>query len=299
MAGLLEGKSRIMDTVLTVDGRRQLANGTLRFSFFSFTDKHTFYEGDLVSGSSDTSLRIFSEAPTLGRDQVTFETDDGGFIIPSSNPAGDLTIVGGRIFSSGTLITGSNVQISAETIFSSSLDNFRNLSIIGSFDPMQEDSGFEVDKTLITFNISDNTPLSVTRNVTEAVIDDAESFFHDRRFSHVKNFRHLPPINKNSLKPLGAFPAHGQRKIQNFEHLTKMLSKKERSTVSFPITSRESNLLTQVFEISRDSVKKLDIIDFGDFNTPQGLRQVYFIGKVFTDSSGNGTFLNIFTVIFE
>ena len=33
MAGILNNKQRIMDAIFTVEGRRQMANGTIRLSF--------------------------------------------------------------------------------------------------------------------------------------------------------------------------------------------------------------------------------------------------------------------------
>ena len=73
MSGILDNKKRIMDVVLTKEGRRQMANGDIRIHFASFTDKHTFYEADAVSGSSDASDRLFFEASSLPFDQITLK----------------------------------------------------------------------------------------------------------------------------------------------------------------------------------------------------------------------------------
>ena len=82
MSGILDSKSRVMDVVITEEGRRQMHNGNLKIEFASFTDCHTFYEADAVSGSADASKRIFLEAPTtLTQDQITFETDGSGNIV--------------------------------------------------------------------------------------------------------------------------------------------------------------------------------------------------------------------------
>ena len=78
MSGILDNKKRIMDVVITQEGKRQMANGDIRIQFASFTDKHTYYEADVVSGSSDAQGRLYFEASSLPFDQITFETDDSG-----------------------------------------------------------------------------------------------------------------------------------------------------------------------------------------------------------------------------
>ena len=65
MAGILDKKTRVMDVIVTREGRRQMADGDLRATFASFTDKHTFYEKDIVSGSTDPTKRIYFEACSL------------------------------------------------------------------------------------------------------------------------------------------------------------------------------------------------------------------------------------------
>ena len=59
MAGILNNKSRILDTIITDEGRRQLGTGKMQIKFATFTDNATFYEANLVSGSADVGNRIF------------------------------------------------------------------------------------------------------------------------------------------------------------------------------------------------------------------------------------------------
>ena len=58
MAGILDNKKRVMDTIVTQEGKRQLASGQFQIKYASFTDGSSFYEGDIVSGSSDATRRI-------------------------------------------------------------------------------------------------------------------------------------------------------------------------------------------------------------------------------------------------
>ena len=78
MSGILNTKQRIMDTILTQEGKRQLASGELRLNFITFTDNATFYKKDLVSGSADATERIYLESCNLPQDQITFESHDTG-----------------------------------------------------------------------------------------------------------------------------------------------------------------------------------------------------------------------------
>ena len=50
MAGILDVKRRIMDAIITVDGRRQMASNVIDLSFATFSDEGLFY--DSVDGKS-------------------------------------------------------------------------------------------------------------------------------------------------------------------------------------------------------------------------------------------------------
>ena len=63
--GILDSKQRFVDTVITAEGRRQLASGDFKVEFATFTDSDTFYEkSGSQSVSADLSSRIQLEAPT-------------------------------------------------------------------------------------------------------------------------------------------------------------------------------------------------------------------------------------------
>ena len=87
MAGILDKKTRILDIVITPEGRRQMHDGEFKPVFASFTDNGTFYEEDIASGSSDATERIFFESYGLPIDKITFEVDDSGVLLGySPNP---------------------------------------------------------------------------------------------------------------------------------------------------------------------------------------------------------------------
>jgi len=80
--GILDNKSRILDAILTVDGRRQMAEGTFNVSYVTFEDGNVFYDYDDVEGHVDPTDRVYLEASTLPQDQIIFESNDSGKLIP-------------------------------------------------------------------------------------------------------------------------------------------------------------------------------------------------------------------------
>jgi hypothetical protein len=80
------------------------------------------------------------------------------------------------------------------------------------------------------------------------------------------------------------------------------LSNKEYYDIEFVETSRENNIVVQPFEFSEFGVKKLCVVDYGEFPdedpTSPGKR-VFFVGKIFKDAFGSSTFVNIFTIIMD
>lgn len=82
MSGILDNKSRIMDAVLTAEGRRQMAVGTFEVSYVTFSDYGVFYQADTTEGHVDPTERIYLEACNLPQDQITFEANDEGNLVP-------------------------------------------------------------------------------------------------------------------------------------------------------------------------------------------------------------------------
>lgn len=82
MSGILDSKSRMIDAILTAEGRRQMAEGTFVVSYVTFTDADVAYEYDPVDGHVDPTNRIYFEASNLPQDQITFEANDEGKLKP-------------------------------------------------------------------------------------------------------------------------------------------------------------------------------------------------------------------------
>ena len=209
MSGILDSKTRMIDAVVTEMGRRQMATGRLRVEYVSFTDSHTYYEADAVSGSSDARERIFFEAPGDKRqDFVTFETDDSGNLL--GYPTDPKTsLVGSDLFkvdvsasvsdiTNFTYVSGSGDFASLSSgIVTSSIDHFKQLRIIGSTPttrPEDLEQKFELNQNSVEFIILNTHPFNDGPSDSQADINNVEPLFIDKRLSHIPNYKFLPPL---------------------------------------------------------------------------------------------------------
>lgn len=333
MSGILDSKARIIDAIITQEGRRQIAEGDLRIEYVSFTDTGTRYAADLVSGSADASTRIFLEACNLPQDQIAFESDDSGRLQPFKNGQ-SIQVKDGQIidysfasvtssFITGTLdnvtfLKGDEFASQADTLLASSLDNFSKLQLIATHDQLFEDDGFGVSKDSITFVVHNARPVP-NPNKFVAHVDQIESLFNDTRLSHVKNFKYLPPINKvpdqsvdkgnhqaTSTSHLGDYRPWGRTTALSYAQLIHELKYYAdlgyAKTIKFDPTSKNNRIVAQFFEKSYNQLKKLDVIDFGSVRTNDRARpivRIFFVGKVVTDSNETNSFVHLFTLLFE
>jgi len=310
MSGILDKKTRILDTIVTPEGRRQIASGDLRIQFISFTDDQTFYAKDVLSGSDDASNRIYFEAAGMPQDQITFESDDSGFM--KAFQGSDMELRGGKILSGAKASKpGKNPDYLAaitdekeffklaDNLLASSLNNFDQQNIIGTTDPLLEHNDFELSHNEVVFKLTDNFPIP-SGQIQTISIDDVESLFQDKRLSHVDQFSYLPPT-ANNLK-LGNYPRLSQDSILSLAQIQREISGKQGETVRFIESSRDNNIICQFFEIQKTNMVKLDVIDFGEFTTESPVRpnqHYFFVGKVLPDGKGLYTFVNLFILVFD
>jgi hypothetical protein len=318
--GILNSKSRFMDTILTDEGRKQLAEGKLRAAYYSFSDSGMHYsQATIVSGGLDETYRIMLEAASFPQDEVTLKADDAGRLTGFPISGSTLyTLKGGQIFSSSlisgneissTTVTGSQFASLSHHLLNSAIDNFQKLYILRSPDPVDDtEKDFIVAPTQISFSITPTKPFN-DNDISTINVNDAEGFFQDKRLSHIPNYSFLPPVNKPRLgervaMPLGDYVNLNQESIFSFQDVSNELNRLEKmgygTTVYFTETSRENNIFGQFFESSQNEMSKLDVIDFGSFPGEDGqTKHVFFIGKIFQDDRGINTFLNIFTAVFN
>ena len=205
MAGILDSKTRILDTVVTELGRRQISSGRMKIEFASLTDSHAYYEADTVSGSADATARIYFESPSKRKqDLITFETDDSGKLLgfPSDHT---LTISGDEIFQKESTASPAFTFVSSSSTFASlsagmitsSIDNFKNLYPLGSVnspDISALNRDFKLSSDSVDFVILNTHPFVSGARNSIATIDSINPLFMDKRLSHVPNFKFLPPM---------------------------------------------------------------------------------------------------------
>lgn len=332
MSGILNNLTRVMDTIVTQEGRSQLAAGKMQISYVSFTDATTFYQADVASGSTDASSRIFLEHCNLPQDQITFQTDEGGQLEAFLNSDGT-QLKDGRIISysfnalTASVLTGSNQSSrflqgnefldSAETLMLSSVDNFTKLRLLSTHDDIFDDDGFDVGNKNIEFVITQNRPI---RNADQhtANINQLENLFNDPRLSRVANFQYLPPINKTehvdvnkadfhqlASRQLGTYLPWGRTQLGGLtgRHIEGELAYFDRQgfskTIIFDPTSKNNQLVAQFFEVNFDTITKLDVIEYGKYVLGRGQpTSCFFVGKVMKNSHGVQTFVHLFTLLF-
>lgn len=328
MSGILDSKSRVLDAIVTFEGRSQLSQGGLDVKYVSFSDAGTFYKADVASGSQDAADRIYFEACNLPQDQVTFQADTSGHVLPFANGSG-IQVMGGQLVSyslssvvgsrlsgstqTATLLKGPEFAETAQTLMGSTSENFVNLHLLSTRDVLFEDEGFGVGTSDVTFTINNNGPISDPTMFT-ANVNQLDSLFSDVRMSNVPNFKFLPPLNKTvdksvdktdftqttkhqlgHYKPWGRPHVFGLSKAQLDLELQHYDLLKCSRTVSFDPTSTENHLVAQVFEVNYNVMNKLDVIDYP---VPGSTNRYFFVGKVLTDDNGANTFVHVFTLVF-
>lgn len=320
MAGILDNKTRIMDVVLTDEGKRQITSGELKIEFATFSDGQTFYLGDIISGSDDAASRLYLEACSLPRDQIAFEASDAGSL--STFTGGDIEVSGdGTIYSGSAssrlspISSGSIFASLVDTVLSSSINNFKNLQTIGTKGFFDSDE-FETDTDYFDFYISYESPFTEPATAT-AALDCIEPLFMDYRLSHIPAFAFLPPVipadktTSGVSSNWGTYSDLSQARVTEWSDLLSKVwpnypdpdSIPQYSELNFTNTSNSNNLMCQIFEsggVSDNRLKKLDVIDFGEFTLEnEPTKHAFFAGKVFIDSVGQPTFVNLFTIVFE
>ena len=316
MAGILDSKQRVMDILITNEGKRQASMGELRINYATFTDRHAFYREEPGTDKvvDDATVRLYFECASRQQDQIVIESLETGGIKPFKTSDFDLD---GTNIASGSLskaagissvyLTGSQFTGKANNIISDVTKNFTEQQILGQNDPFSDTSGFEISPNKVKFTVSDSSPIQEDTGIKVASLNSIESLFQDRRLAHMPNFKYMPPKNlprtgEENGRPMGNYVNWNQAQILSIQELMGSLEGRDYVDVEFTETSRDNNLLIQPFEFRPDSIQKLAIIDFGEFPDEDPYspgKRVFFLGKLYKDSFGATTFVNLFTVIMD
>ena len=320
--GILDSKQRFVDTVITAEGRRQLASGQFKVEFATFTDADVFYEkSGSQSVTADLGSRIQLEAPTaLPTDIVTLETSVFGKVI-SETPglsilegvtgvSGTFQVIDGQIkqfenSGSKNLISGSVYRQVIGGFLSGTIGNFSALGTIGSNDDRFGPQKMSLSTDLAEFEVTNENINSICSMPVGWLGWTTEAFSQDRHMSHLPNYKYLPPKNKKSPtdpegKTLYDYPNNQQGDLMSLERLENEVRFLPSREIDFSETSRQNNIVCQLFEVTDNTITKLSTIDFGQFETgdpSQPNKRFFFAGKVFKPRASNRlTYINMFTV---
>jgi len=223
MSGILDNKSRVIDAILTYEGRRQMVDGKFVVKYVTFSDKSVVYQLDSAEGHVDATSKIYLEAFNAPYDQITFEADDSGRLLPfrkqsvvneSGSTTNTKTDVFWLSFSDGQIkkknkslstisyagsysentLSGSSFASQIEGILTASVDNFKSHYILGSTDTIFEDQEFNLTKNEIRFTIPVNNETISMKQPT--LVNTIDALFNDEKLRNVDNFKYLPPIKK-------------------------------------------------------------------------------------------------------
>jgi len=296
-----------MDTLVTSEGRRQIASGELRIEYASFTDRQVFYSSGSAGFLEDQGGRIYFEAYSDNNDRIIIESDGDGNLEPFKSD--EYSSYGGSFYTTGSSAkaeVGVIDMISTEVANNATL-SFQRQMIIGSRDLnlRAKSVGFTITPERADFFISSTTPFNKSTEVYRAKVDDIESVFQDFRLAHKDNFKFLPPTTrpmgaKHKKIPIATYTQITQEALDTWEEVEEYLDGKQSQTFSFTETTRTSNVLGQIFEQSGNELEKLALIDMGEYSIEGSVNpHVLFAGKLYRDSKGSLTFANLFTLVFE
>lgn len=317
--GILDSKTRIVDVVMTPNGRAALAQGGLSVAYASFTDGQSYYDPSSVSGSYDTAVsRIYLEAPSsLPQDTLSLITDDTGKLIPAIAFGSSGNSGGVEVGSDGSVyIVGSGKVTGYQTgsSFSSAVTGITNMfqsaysqnCIIGSAAPLDDVSIFSINPSTASFTVP-----PIVSSLQVASINTADSIFFDRKFANLPQFKFLPPVIENNGKEenLGQFSNLKQFNSYPYSLIkseiigTDKKPVKQRADIEFEQTSNSNDIVLQLYEITNAGITKLDAVDYGEVidtdDSDHARKRIVFFGKVFIDDTETPTYINLFTVVLD
>ncbi len=210
MSGILNKKNKLIDLVVTEEGRRQMSMGGFRPTFASFSDNVIDY-AHLTGSTYEATNKLYFQTPTaMVDDQIVYETSDAGKLLVGRNSE-QFSIINDDVYllttaSSGTgasvpsyiSVSGSQFASTVKLVKNRTLETFKRNKFIKTLSGFDLDSkAFETNIDNCTFVISNSVPFPKGPNTKTLDIDHAETFMFDSKLSHIQNFQYLPPVNKN------------------------------------------------------------------------------------------------------
>jgi len=288
VAGLLDPKSRMLDSRITSEGRRRIANGTFAVRYVSVSDSLASYTGDQEGVYVDRAVNLCFEPNESPFDTIVPVTDDDSFLIPYLTTSGALNPRNGATDSQNN-----QVPATSSRVVSGSIEAIANSRIARTRDPILNDPGLYSYPDFYRFKIEDSGSFKDVPSV--ASIDDVESLIADFRLSTRPNFMFLPPVQVGGT-PLGTYKDVREGASVNSAEFFTELSASSPANFSFSQRTDNHSLVIQLFEENTGSLSKLEIVDYGRTIIGNETRRVYFAGKIMNDGFETQTFVNLFTI---
>lgn len=284
MSGILDPKTRVMDVVITDEGRRQMASGLMELAYVTFSDADVVYAKDLVSGTVDTTTYPHLEASTSQpHDLITYVTDDFGSLQPFKS-------LNSYTVRSGEILSGSDGVYSPVTssaafgaivgdIVESSAEAFRKLQLLYTHDEFSSENDLNTSDQKMIFKINDG----VKSKYDGMSIDDLPTLIEDKRFANLVNFSYLPPTYRDG----------DTKKSTGIIYKNVLMTDGSDIAVKKVYFSQDEKkrLLFQFFEVSGGKIKKLSAYRVA--------KSTYIVGKLYVNSSDVTCFCKLFSIKFE
>jgi len=311
MAGILDRSTTFIDYKITENGRRQIANGDIRFEYASLSDTSIVYEKDYEKSFVNRSeISFIDNALLFEVDTKTLSSINNEFDLDYS-----FSHLDGNILKKEIDLTGNNsitFKDASEAFLEQNCTgtSLKNLNLIGNKNYLKT-SGLDFVKIgyltnefdFIDYNFIKKYP---TIKSPKIVYSKVKSVIKDKRFKHKTNFKMLVPVGDNNS------PLYDTASIE--EAITVDFIYKNFNKIDYNIISNREELINKVLDhldssdseifkreylIKRksdfdsfiinmyetnegtDSIEKLSFIDLGSFiNNRNVSKKVFLVGKL-------------------
>jgi len=301
MAGILNSKQRIMDVLVTSNGRRQIADGKFKIEYASFSDHGVFYRNDGTGVADDAASRVAFESYASNTDVIIPEINSYNAI--SMDTSSGKNIVNGSVVfeisgSQATFLSGSvDVYSSSNDVIQTAIDNFDRLQVIGTKNISTNQEYFNLSSNEITF-----TPPS---DMISMNIDSISAMWASETTNSQPHFKYMAPVYESNGEsyPMATYSKITTEATKTYSEIKSNLDSNtdQKEEIDISTSDGTTNLLIQCFEIDGTEIKKLAMVNYGSFYDDSGIFQgsVYHLGKMYRDSSNIPKFIRLMSLVFE
>ena len=289
--------TQIYNGKIVIEVKGQNAAGLDYFHFYDETTEKTVY---WVYGYADNGDGGGSSGSTTAEHYGWFITDSTYIWPPTAADKSDIqstdNFITNTISSRNVISDSAGFSSAVDSITAASFDSFKQQNFITTrnkrnnivFSASQNKENF-------TYTIGSGYDNDVK---DQKDLDVLPAFIHDKKLANVLNFKFLPPINNNDKTPNGSYADLNDGHDLTRDVIRRMKFKKQSIVCNVKGSEITNKLMMQIFEENTydKKVKKLDMIDAGNFTESDGTKRVIFVGKVMIDSFNQPTFVNMFTI---